>query len=444
MLLNFKCNNFRSFRDETNFTMIPSNKRMHKEFLIEKDSNLYSKIKALPVTIIYGANASGKTNIILGIKFLKTIVLSGSVDDKKIMNLLETLPFIHDNFFYKPIEIEVIFYLNKSIYKYGIVIGKVDGKGEILKEYLFIDENEIFNRDKGIISMPIEKLKKMGYVDENPLKYYETLIESINKNQEKKQLFLSNGLKVTFNKSIYNDIVEWFNKFNIIMDINEIKFNIKDEDKENMIFITKSGDKKRFEIENINQVLELSEFGNQGINFISNNENDEVDMVSNYKIPSKNNDSSTDISMLINSENMESKGTIQLLKLVQPFVNTLKNGGIIALDEMDASLHFEIVVSLIRVFNNQSINKNGAQLIFNTHNPIYLDGDLLRHDQITMVKKDPNSLISELYSLSDYGLRPEEKLLKNYLNGKYGALPHMDLEIAFKKILDKCEVLGGE
>ena len=58
---------------------------------------------------------------------------------------------------------------------------------------------------------------------------------------------------------------------------------------------------------------------------------------------------------------------------------------------MDASLHFEIVVSLIRIFNNKDINKNNAQLIFNTHNPIYLDGELLRHDQIVMVEKRRNA-----------------------------------------------------
>ena len=97
----------------------------------------------------------------------------------------------------------------------------------------------------------------------------------------------------------------------------------------------------------------------------------------------------------------------------------------------------KIVVSLIRIFNNKDINKNNAQLIFNTHNPIYLDGELLRHDQIVMVEKRRNDMVSEIYSLADYKLRPEERILKNYLNGKYGALPHMDLEIAFKHILER-------
>ena len=106
-------------------------------------------------------------------------------------------------------------------------------------------------------------------------------------------------------------------------------------------------------------------------------------------------------------------------------------------------MHFELVVSLIRIFNNKDLNKKGAQLIFNTHNPIYLDGELFRHDQIIMMEKNKKTLSSELYSLSDYGLRPEERILKNYLDGKYGALPHMDLEISFKRILEK-EMAKGE
>lgn len=446
MLLNFKCINFRSFRDEMNFTMIPSRKRMHNEFIIEKDYKKSKKIKALPVTVIYGANASGKTNIMLGMKLLKDIILSGRIDDKKIMTRLEVSRFIHDIHFYEPIEFEILFLHEDSIFKYGLKIGNEGSGFEILNEYLYIDDNEVFMRESKKIKMQFEKLKKLKYVEDNSTKYYWTLLESVNNNQEEKQLFLSNGLKVIFNKEFYNNIVEWFNKFNIIMDVDEIEFQISESEKHtNNTGNNIENKEKYYEIQTINQVVELAEFGDQKIKFFNNNDNDKIEMVSSYGLPNKNmyDSSKFRISMVVNSEAMESKGTIQLLKLVQPFVKVLKNGGIIALDEMDASLHFEIIVSLIRVFNNKMINKNGAQLIFNTHNPIYLDGELLRHDQIMMVRKSQETLTSEAYYLVDYGLRPEEKILKNYLNGKYGALPQMDLEIAFKKILDE-EVIQCE
>ena len=195
-----------------------------------------------------------------------------------------------------------------------------------------------------------------------------------------------------------------------------------------------------FESASVKEVMNIAEFGNQKIGFMAETDNDELSMCSMYQVPLRKDEQPQKkyaISMIVDSELMESRGTIHLIRLLQPFIDVLDNGGVIVLDEMDASLHFEIVVSLIRIFNNKDINKNNAQLIFNTHNPIYLDGELLRHDQIVMVEKRRNDMVSEIYSLADYKLRPEERILKNYLNGKYGALPHMDLEIAFKHILER-------
>lgn len=200
------------------------------------------------------------------------------------------------------------------------------------------------------------------------------------------------------------------------------------------------GGNKFWESDAVKEIMDIAEFGNQKIRFVSDKDNEDLSMCSMYRIPFEHESDKYYISMLVDSEIMESKGTIHLIRLIQPFIDALSEGGVIVLDEMDASLHFELVVSLIRIFNNKDINRNGAQLIFNTHNPIYLDGALLRHDQIVLVEKRKNDMVSEIYSLSDYGLRPEERILKNYLNGKYGALSHVDLEIAFKHILEGEEV----
>ena len=95
MLLNFKFENFRSFKNETIFSMIPSSKKMHSDFVIKKQLE-NNTIKALPAAIIYGANASGKSNIILAMYLLKKIVISGTLDDKEIETYLNVLQFIHD------------------------------------------------------------------------------------------------------------------------------------------------------------------------------------------------------------------------------------------------------------------------------------------------------------------------------------------------------------
>ena len=89
-------------------------------------------------------------------------------------------------------------------------------------------------------------------------------------------------------------------------------------------------------------------------------DNDELSMCSMYQVPLRKDEQPQKkyaISMIVDSELMESRGTIHLIRLLQPFIDVLDNGGVIVLDEMDASLHFEIVVSLIRIFNNKDINK---------------------------------------------------------------------------------------
>lgn len=439
MLLNFKLENFRSFKNETIFSMIPSSKKMHSEFVIKKqlENNI---IKALPAAVIYGANASGKSNVILAMYILKKIVTSGTLEDKQLEPYLNVLPFIHDESYFEPTKLEVTFFQGKNIYQYGLSFKSEFNDHNIVDEYLYINNDNIFMRtSQDGVSMPIHELIKKGHIPQNDADeaFYKTLLKKLNETIDEKQLFLFSGIKNLINNDYFIDIQKWFSKFVVVMDADDVSFDQKDlksidlkKDKN-----SDSTNRQFYKSKTIEEVLDCAEFGNQQIQFISDVNKGDLSMVSLYKIPQLLNPK-MELRIIVISELTESKGTIQLIRLIQPFIDALKVGGTIVLDEMDASLHFEIIVSLIRIFNNATINKTGAQLIFNTHNPVYLDGTLLRHDQIIMVEKNKNNLVSELYSLSDYGLRPEERILKNYLDGKYGALPHMDLEIAFKHILE--------
>lgn len=434
MLLNFKFSNFRSFKEETIFTMIPSAKKMHSEYIIRKQLQ-NGTLKALPTAVIYGANASGKSNVVLAMYILKKIVTSGTLEAKELQPYLNVISFIHDNSYFEPIKLEITFSQNENLYKYGLSFLLKFEKHIIVDEYLYINEDNIFTRtSRSGVKMHIRELIKKGHIQQNDIDetFYNTLLKKLNETLDSQQLFLYSGIKNLINNDFFNDIQKWFSKFNVVMDANDVSFSQKD-----LKCIDNNNDKNNqfYESNTIKEILDCAEFGNQKIRFFTDGDKDELSMVSLYKIPSSSSNA-VEIRMIVNSELMESKGTIQLIRLIQPFIDALKIGGIIVLDEMDASLHFEIVVSLIRIFNNRQINTTGAQLIFNTHNPIYLDGTLLRHDQIILVAKDKENLTSELYTLSDYGLRPEERILKNYLDGKYGALPHIDLEIAFKHILE--------
>lgn len=439
MLLNFRMKNFRSFRDDTFFTMLASKQKTHSDYIINDEAN-GNKLRVLPMSVIYGANACGKSNIILAMNILKNIIMEGTLECKTLELYKSTLSFIRDNNWYEPIMLEITFFTSRNIYKYRIMFTDIDVY-KIVEEVLYINDENIFTRNEnGKINVDVNHLMRKGYIRKDEEDFSKRLIDKLNQTLDKQRLVVTGAISNLFDKRYFDDFFSWFKNFNVIMNANDMNFKQKDLRTIVNQNVDGEGGNKFWESDAVKEIMDIAEFGNQKIRFVSDKDNEDLSMCSMYRVPFEHESDKYYISMLVDSEIMESKGTIHLIRLIQPFIDALSEGGVIVLDEMDASLHFELVVSLIRIFNNKDINRNGAQLIFNTHNPIYLDGALLRHDQIVLVEKRKNDMVSEIYSLSDYGLRPEERILKNYLNGKYGALPHVDLEIAFKHILEGEEV----
>lgn len=162
-----------------------------------------------------------------------------------------------------------------------------------------------------------------------------------------------------------------------------------------------------------------------------NEDNSKMKMVSIYKYG--------DRSFAIPAEFMESRGTLKLIDFAIPFENMFKSGGVFVLDEFDSAIHPELVKGILAIFNNSEINKSGAQLIFTTHNPIYLNNKIFRRDQIRFVEKDKDSYESILYSLADFGsetVRNDHNYLINYFKGNYGALPFIDFSTLLKEDKD--------
>jgi AAA15 family ATPase/GTPase len=183
--------------------------------------------------------------------------------------------------------------------------------------------------------------------------------------------------------------------------------------------------------------VKYADFGPQRIRFESykseKSEDDhsvDLQLVSIYK--SGNQD------VMVPAELMESRGTLKLLDFAIPFEGLFLNGGIFVLDEFDAAIHPELIKGVIALFNDKSVNKSGAQLIFTTHNPIYLSNKIFRRDQIKFVEKDKDTFESVIYSLADFGsgnVRNDQNYLLNYFKGNYGTLPYIDFSKLFKEAL---------
>lgn len=147
------------------------------------------------------------------------------------------------------------------------------------------------------------------------------------------------------------------------------------------------------------------------------------------------------------AELFESYGTIRFINMFPLVIRAIQTGGTLVVDEFDASIHPMALMSIINVFHNDDVNIHHAQLIFNTHNPIFLNSNLFRRDEIKFVERDDDSHYSTLYALSDFGttgekgVRKHEDYMKNYFISQYGAIKDIDFTPIFEEIFaDEGEV----
>ena len=151
-----------------------------------------------------------------------------------------------------------------------------------------------------------------------------------------------------------------------------------------------------------------------------------------------------DNKIAIPAEAFESYGTIRFINEFPLVISVLLNGGTLVMDEFDASIHPMALMNIISIFHNDEINKNHAQLIFNTHNPIFLDASLFRRDEIKFVERDNTTNCSIHYALSDFktanGIRKGEDYMKNYFVSRYGAISDIDFSPILEKIIMEKEV----
>lgn len=431
MLLEFKTKNFKMFKDDTTFSMIPAPKIKDLDYSVLKASVGKKQYKGLSSAVIYGPNAAGKTNILSAIDVFKSIVLKGSirngdytsVSPNETVKSLELIP----NASYKeahPVEFRIKFIDKGFLYNYGITIDlgvflDTDYDRSILEESLYINEKMIFERTDTLTIGDVIGFSSM-LVSAFDSSVSEKMAQS---NLNKKELFLTGLFKSLYSAEIVNNITDWFrNKCNVYLEANHMVLNPRfDNEDTNQVFVN----------DTINQAIE--QFGIHG-NKIA-------------YIKSKDNDNFTPYSVFDNGRAVpvrafESYGTQRFLNSFPVIFDTLKNGATLIVDEFDASIHPMVLMSIIGAFHNDEINKNGAQLIFNTHNPIFLNRNLFRRDEIKFVDKDDDTGVSIHYSLSDFGtsgpngVRNTEDYMKNYFVSRYGSIRNVDFSDLLKERME--------
>ena len=426
MLINFEFENFRSFKDKTTLSMKASSQTTFNDTLIRTDG-----LRILPSSVIYGANASGKSNVIMALSCFQDIVMCGNISSD-ILYDLELYPFAHDDE-YKPIRLMIEFINDNCHFKYGlgILTDKLKhGSRKIVYEDLSIinksgSVTNLFNRGESVVSIS-DKAQALSFMDTTK-DFIGNIVDKLNKNLDSKVLFLTSGFKSIISSKVAGIVMDFFaDKLVVIEDfpLNKpslaVDSNAPDED---------------FTIWNelLETFVKAADFGPQKIYFRHKKNDDEqnniLQLYSEYEKKDK-----TRVS--IPSSLMESRGTLKMIDFAILFQKVIDDGGTLVVDEFDSALHSEIVKGIIALFGDTDLNTNGAQLIFTTHNPIYLNNKIFRRDQIIFIDKDTTSYRSTLYTLASFGsdeVRNDENYLINYFKGKYSSMPYIDFSLLLKK-----------
>ncbi len=402
MLIRFSFKNFKSFKNENCLDMEATSLKEHEYNVTKTDNGDYLKVSA-----IYGANASGKTNVLQAFGYMKRRILvsddskkNSPIDEENIYSFM-----IND----EPIGLEVeILAKNNKIYKYGFEVAKDKIISEWLYEKRINKFYSIFERENNNVTMKANKISELINIDE-------------------KTLFLNIYSKIDKNNVDFNNVYEWF--------INATYLNLGDPDFEK--FINDRISLKILVDENYKKELlkfiKTFDYGIVGIKLTPNS----IEAV-------KNNNGVIDLKIIHKGEDgkqvalpfdLESNGTRKMFHLFDFFMDSLKNGMVLFVDELDAKLHPLLTRYIINLFHNSDTNKGNGQLIYSTHDTVNLNKETFRRDEIWFAEKDKDG-ISEIYALSDYVLeddknsgkkvRNDATYNKDYLTGRYGAIPVLE------------------
>ncbi len=419
MLIEFRVGNYRSFKDIVTFSMVASAIKEHPDDNIFSIDN--SNLNLLKSGVIYGSNASGKSNLIEAMGFMKFFIMSSS-KETNIGNKIGVERFrLSSETDKKPSFFEITFIQEGIEYRYGFEVEQEKVQSEWLFSSPKNKERRLFTRDG--------KDFTIGTYFKEGKKFKDLTRENA--------LLLS--VAAQFNGEISTKIFEWFLKLKIIsgLEDNYSGFSIEkldDRDFKNKIL-------KLLNIADIDINDIQKKKVNMPVKFLQEElikifppdiieKSEKIEAVSLHTLHKKYNEKKEFSAFEeFDFSNNESHGTQKLFNLSGPIIDALTHGKILIVDELSARLHSKLTQNIIKLFNSHKNSKN-AQLIFATHDLSLLRKELFRRDQIWFTEKDPYG-VTDLYSLVEYKLpktkgkvRNDASYARDYILGKYGAVPY--------------------
>lgn len=422
MLIEFSTKNFRSIRERQTLSMVSdSGKELQETNLTQV---LGGKLELVRSAVIYGANASGKSNLIKALQTMKTIVLSSAQSQRGVE--LPVTPYLFDSSVNEPTEFEVSFIVDDVRYQYGFITTSK----QILEEWLIA-------YPKGRPQTWIERrfdlaLGRYEWNSAEKLSGPQNIWQSATRSNA---LYLSTAVQL--NSLQLQPLFDWFQSTlqvvgmegfvgagGLASDVTVQKYG-EGETKTQLVGFLQAAD---FAIDDI--VVERAkpyeyQYFNPRRTDLPRRMLMEQPIFSESEIISVKTihlgPGGEQFSLGIENE---SDGTQKFFALAGPWLDALQHGTVLVIDEMNNNLHPNLVRFLVQTIHNNALNLHSTQLIFTTHETSILSQEVFRRDQIWFMEKDEYNA-TRLYPLSDFSPRKGvENLEKNYLQGRYGALPY--------------------
>tara|TARA_R110002073_G_scaffold72537_1_gene177274 strand:- start:262566 stop:263882 length:1317 start_codon:yes stop_codon:yes gene_type:complete len=438
MLVEFNTSNNRSFKSKAKLNMIATSiKDLEDEAIITTE-----RMNLLKSAAIYGANASGKSNLLNSIAQMRWLVIS-SAKESQADDPLDMNPYLLDTkSSKKPTLFEMVFIIDNIKYRYGFEANNKRIISEWLFETIKIKENALFVRDKDYIEM-VDKFSEGDRLEDKT---------------RPNALFLS--VVAQFNGEISTKVISWFRKLNMVHGIKDdlyygLTVDMLQNKKTSNIILSfmKYADLginnlKIKELENDFSEFDISNLSKKGkkefketLEELKSEKLTDVITYHNKYDDNKNIVGEAEFSL----SKHESQGTNKFFNIIGAIIEVLIEGEVLVIDEFNTRLHPLLTRKIIEIFNSKKGNPNDAQLIFTTHDTNLLDREIFRRDQIYFTEKDQYGE-SHLYSLIEYKSKPrnDEAYEKNYIAGKYGGIPFIgDFEslMKFRKKRSKKQIL---
>ena len=428
MLIQFSVQNYRSFREEQTLSLVASKDVAHRDSLIKCGE----KLRLSRVASIYGANASGKSNLVKAMRAMERFVLFSATQ----MSLGDSIEFVSPfrldaSTAQEPSRFEITLLIKDDIFTYGFSATRE----QVHDEWLFVQPQG--KRSSKWLERTRDKASgATSWAFRGPLKRDAVLLKEKTRNNG---LVLSRAAEL--NIEAVTPLYLWFRQTFWILDLSKQPRSL------GQLTAKKISEDEEFR----NRVVRFMREADFGINSLSVSVREKAlpsipddapkelqEIVTNLQKLADNEKLalfSVATEHLINGEEApipfsleedESQGTQRFFALAEPILSALSDGDLLVIDELDCSMHPLLTRKVIELFQSPEENTNGAQLVFATHDSSVMDPTLLRRDQIWLTEKRVNGA-TDLFSLYDFGAdsrpRKDTAFERNYLAGRYGAVP---------------------